>query len=165
MRIQIFRVKKPSCKILKTKICVPFEVQYYSSQFWQSICLNVQCVILTAIYIQENPRGNPNNLLFKTSTNLFIPSKCTICNTHCNICSKKNKIALIYNDIIHCHAEYFYVQSNFGRSKSPVSNTRDRSNSFVSPSNFPIHLMLKYTPGSNSDGSNSKHGPQGDFFM
>ena len=53
----------------------------------------------------------------------------------------------------------------FGRSNSPVSNTRDRPNSFVGPSNFPIHLMLKYTPGSNSDGSNSKHGPQGDFFM
>ena len=57
------------------------------------------------------------------------------------------------------------LQSNFGRSNSPVSNTRDRSNSFVGPGNFPIHLMLKYTPGSNSDGSNSKHGPQGDFFM
>ena len=57
------------------------------------------------------------------------------------------------------------VQSNFGRSNSPVSNTRDRSNSFVGPGNFPIHLMLKYTPGSNSDGSNSKHGPQGDFHV
>ena len=81
----------------------------------------------------------------------------------------------------------FHIQSNFGRSNSPVSNTRDRSNSFVGPGNFPIHLMLKYTPGSNSDGSNSrtqstvhrviihiktlwwlepsnsKHGPQGDF--
>ena len=29
--MQIFRVKKPSCKILKTKNCVPFEVQYTSS--------------------------------------------------------------------------------------------------------------------------------------
>ena len=48
------------------------------------------------------------------------------------------------------------VQSNFGRSNSPVSNTRDRSNSFVGPGNFPIHLMLKYTRGSNSDGSNSR---------
>ena len=48
------------------------------------------------------------------------------------------------------------VQSNFGRSNSPVSNTRDPSNSFVSPGNFPIHLMLKYIPGSNSDGSNSR---------
>ena len=57
------------------------------------------------------------------------------------------------------------VQSNFGRSNSPVSNTRDCSNSFVGPDNFPIHLMLKYTPGSNSDGSNAKHGPQGEFFM
>ena len=28
MRMQIFRVKKSSCKILKTKNCVPFEVQY-----------------------------------------------------------------------------------------------------------------------------------------
>ena len=28
-----FRVKKPSCKILKTKNCVPFEVQYTSSGF------------------------------------------------------------------------------------------------------------------------------------
>ena len=27
MHMQIFRVKKPSCKILKTKNCVPFEVQ------------------------------------------------------------------------------------------------------------------------------------------
>ena len=48
------------------------------------------------------------------------------------------------------------IQSNFGRSNSPVSNTRDRSNLFVSPGNFPIHLMLKFTPGSNSDGSNSR---------
>ena len=32
MRVQIFRVKKPSCKILKTKNCVPFEVQSYSSK-------------------------------------------------------------------------------------------------------------------------------------
>ena len=55
------------------------------------------------------------------------------------------------------------LQSNFGRSNSPVSNTRDRSNSFVGPGNFPIHLMLKYTPGSYSDGSNSKYGPQGEF--
>ena len=47
------------------------------------------------------------------------------------------------------------VQSNFGRSNSPVSNTRDRSNSFVGPGNFPIHLMLKYTPSSNRDNSNS----------
>ena len=33
MRMQIFRVKKPSCKILKTKTCVPFEVQYISRAF------------------------------------------------------------------------------------------------------------------------------------
>ena len=32
-----------------------------------------------------------------------------------------------------------HVQSNFGRSNSPVSNTRDCSNSFVGPGNFPIH--------------------------
>ena len=50
----------------------------------------------------------------------------------------------------------YYIQSNFGRSNSPVSNTRDRSNSFVGPGNFPIHLMLKYTPDSNSDGSNPR---------
>ena len=62
-------------------------------------------------------------------------------------------------------SEKLKLQSNFGRSNSPVSNIRDRLNSFVGPSNFPIHLMLKYTPGSNSDGSNSKHGPQGGFFM
>ena len=31
MRMQIFRVKKPSSKILKTKNCVPFEVQYTSN--------------------------------------------------------------------------------------------------------------------------------------
>ena len=55
------------------------------------------------------------------------------------------------------------VQWNFGGSNSLVSNTRDRSNSFVGPGNFPIHLVLKYIPGSNSDGSNSKHSPQGDF--
>ena len=42
------------------------------------------------------------------------------------------------------------LQSNFGGSNSLVSNTRDRSNSFVGPGNFPIHVMLKYTPGSNS---------------
>ena len=37
--MQIFRVKKPSCKILKTKNCAPFEVQYYYSytpDMWQS---------------------------------------------------------------------------------------------------------------------------------
>ena len=50
----------------------------------------------------------------------------------------------------------YKLQSNFGRSNSPVSNTRDRSNSFVGPSNFPIYLMLKYTPGSNRNGSNSR---------
>ena len=42
------------------------------------------------------------------------------------------------------HDMKFDIQSNFGRSNSPVSNTRDRSNSFVGPGNFPIHLMLKY---------------------
>ena len=31
MRMQIFRVKKPSCKSLKAKNCVPFEVQYTDS--------------------------------------------------------------------------------------------------------------------------------------
>ena len=31
MRMQIFRVKKLSCKISKTKNCVPFEVKYTSS--------------------------------------------------------------------------------------------------------------------------------------
>ena len=36
------------------------------------------------------------------------------------------------------------IQPNFGRSNAPVSNTRDRSNSFFGPGNFPIHLMLKY---------------------
>ena len=30
MRMQIFRVMKPLCTILKTKNCVPFEVQYYT---------------------------------------------------------------------------------------------------------------------------------------
>ena len=30
--MQIFRVKKPLCKILKTKNCVPFEMQYTSSR-------------------------------------------------------------------------------------------------------------------------------------
>ena len=49
-----------------------------------------------------------------------------------------------------------HIQSNFGRSNSPVSNTRDRSDWFVGPGNSPIHLMLKYTPGSNSDGSNCR---------
>ena len=33
MRMQVFKVKKPSCKILKTKNCFPFEVQYTSSLF------------------------------------------------------------------------------------------------------------------------------------
>ena len=37
MRMQIFRVKKPSCKILKTKNCVPFEVQYTSNIEHQQI--------------------------------------------------------------------------------------------------------------------------------
>ena len=31
MRMQVFRVMKPSRKILKTKNCVPFEVQYTSN--------------------------------------------------------------------------------------------------------------------------------------
>ena len=30
MRMQTFSVKLHVCKILKTKNCVPFEVQYYS---------------------------------------------------------------------------------------------------------------------------------------
>ena len=32
MHMHIFWVKKPSCKILKTKSCVPLEVQYYSKK-------------------------------------------------------------------------------------------------------------------------------------
>ena len=38
---------------------------------------------------------------------------------------------------------------------------------FVGPSNFPIHLLLKYTPGSNSDGSTLelKAWSSGRFFM
>ena len=36
MSMQTFRVKKPSCKILKSKNCVPFEVQYYSSPKYQA---------------------------------------------------------------------------------------------------------------------------------
>ena len=35
MRMQIFRMKKPSCKILKTKNCVPFKVQYTSTVIWR----------------------------------------------------------------------------------------------------------------------------------
>ena len=48
-----------------------------------------------------------------------------------------------------------YSRTLVARTRSPVSNTRDCSNSFAGPGNFPIHLMLKYTSGSNSDGSNS----------
>ena len=48
--------------------------------------------------------------------------------------------------VVNCQTfEAILVQSNF-----------DRSNLFVGPGNFPIHLMLKYTQGSNSDGSNSR---------
>ena len=39
MRMQIFRVKKPSGKNLKTKNCVPFEVQYYSKTWQQRASL------------------------------------------------------------------------------------------------------------------------------
>ena len=37
------------------------------------------------------------------------------------------------------------IQSNFGCSNLSVSNTMDCWNSFVSPGNFPIYLMWKYT--------------------
>ena len=30
---------------------------------------------------------------------------------------------------------------------------------------FPYTFNVQYTPGSDSNGSNSKHGAQGDFFM
>ena len=42
MHMQIFRVKRPSCKILKTKNCGPFEVQYTSS---------VLCLFLVVQYV------------------------------------------------------------------------------------------------------------------
>ena len=42
MRMHIFRVKKPSCKILKTKNCVPFEVQYTSKSLYYC------CIVLVS---------------------------------------------------------------------------------------------------------------------
>ena len=50
MRMQIFRVKKPSCKIFKTKNCVPFEVQYYSNG-WGGSCVAVKAECYAIIYL------------------------------------------------------------------------------------------------------------------
>ena len=72
------------------------------------------------------------------------------------LCSLSLNLMMLYIKFEKNWPTGLYIQSNFGRSNSPVSNTRDPSNSFVGPSNFPIHLMLKYIPGSNIDGSNSR---------
>ena len=71
------------------------------------------------------------------------------------ICIQQSRFVLLDPQINVLTIHLLESTVNFGRSNSPVSNTRDRSNSFVGPGNFPVHLMLKYTPGSNSDGSNS----------
>ena len=43
MHMQIFRVKKPSCKFLKMKNWVPFEVQYTNSGLDKYNAYNVYC--------------------------------------------------------------------------------------------------------------------------
>ena len=73
-------------------------------------------------------------------------------NSYTATCTVESELKLTVTGL----TQAWKVQSSFGRSNSPVSNTRDRSNSFVGPGICPIHLMLKYTPGSNSDGSNSR---------
>ena len=45
MRMQNFRVKKPSCKILKTKNCVPFEVQYTSQVYNRPTFIMIEYII------------------------------------------------------------------------------------------------------------------------
>ena len=48
MRMEIFRVKIPSCKILKTKNCVPFELKYYNNQyFWDRTSTNNSPLLAT----------------------------------------------------------------------------------------------------------------------
>ena len=49
MRMQIFSVKKPSCKILKMKNCVPFEVQYTSSYLFFVMYIEVHNVFDSAL--------------------------------------------------------------------------------------------------------------------
>ena len=52
---KFFRVKKPSCKILKTKNCVPFEVQYTSSSLFMHMaktCLTGQITSIPDIEVQ-----------------------------------------------------------------------------------------------------------------
>ena len=51
-----FRVKKHSCKILKTKNCVPFEVQYYSNKSLFSLFLSASlvCRCSYVAYIANN---------------------------------------------------------------------------------------------------------------
>ena len=70
--------------------------------------------------------------------------------------------------IFWCYGNKCDIQSNFGPSNSPVSNTRDRSNLFLGPRsrqfphtfNVKIHSRLEQRW---LELSNSKHGPQGDF--
>ena len=73
--------------------------------------------------------------------------------TKCRTWSASKLFAKVINSLWQV---IIYIQSNFGRSNSPVSNTKGRSNMFIGPGNSPLHLMLKYTSGSNSDGSNSR---------
>ena len=106
-----------------------------------------------------NPAICANQVLFYKQNqehNANIPTKCLIVSFP-SLCLNYTPLFLqLLHDISFQLSSHPMIQSNFGRSNSPVSNTRDRSNSFVGPGNFPIHLMLKYTPGSNSDGSNSR---------
>ena len=62
MRMQIFRVKKPSCKILKTKNCAPFEVPCTSNPVYIYFCGRVPWLYqywLLWFFVQELPKAQP----------------------------------------------------------------------------------------------------------
>ena len=63
MRMQIYRVKKPSCKILKTKNCVPFEKQYYSTVFpglkWIPFFANFSLMLISIEQLECAVDGAP----------------------------------------------------------------------------------------------------------
>ena len=55
--MQIFRVKKPLCKILKTKNCVPFEVQYTN----RCVSLDIRGLPGEALRTLVESRGLPSD--------------------------------------------------------------------------------------------------------
>ena len=111
--------------------------------FWHS----QSCAIICRLFFNDD-------VILYLATKLYFLMKTSSCFNDVIIDDVNLYLAItLYLDCMVCN---FNLGGVFIRSNSPVSNTRDRSNSFVGPENFHIHLMCKYTPGTNSVGSNSR---------